>query len=43
VQPDDTAATYSVHHPLFTANEKALPLGAALHAAYAMRSLDELR
>jgi len=34
---------YGVHHPLFTVNERALPVGAALHASYALRSLEELR
>jgi amidohydrolase len=36
-------ATESVHHPKFVADEAALPIGAALHAAYALRALDELR
>ncbi len=43
VKPDGDGPIYGVHHPLFSANEKALPVGAALHASYAMRSLDELR
>ncbi len=43
VKHDDDRAVYGVHHPLFTANEEALPVGAALHASYAMRSLEELR
>ena len=42
VKPEDDGAVYGVHHPLFTANEKALPVGAALHASYALRSLGEL-
>lgn len=33
---------YPVHHPKFTLNEDALPIGAALHAAFALRSLAEL-
>ncbi len=43
VKQDGDGPVYGVHHPLFTANEKALPVGAALHASYAMRSLEELR
>jgi IAA-amino acid hydrolase len=35
-------AVHSVHHPKFKADEAALPIGAALHAAYALRALDEL-
>lgn len=33
---------YPVHHPKFRVNEDALPVGAALHAAFALRSLAEL-
>lgn len=36
-------ATFGVHHPKFLVDEDALPIGAALHAAMAMRMLDELR
>ena len=36
-------ATFGVHHPRFMVDEDALPIGAALHAAMAMRMLDELR
>jgi IAA-amino acid hydrolase len=43
VQQDGDGPVYGVHHPLFTANEKALPVGAALHASYALKSLEELR
>ena len=42
VQQDGDGPVYGVHHPLFTANERALPVGAALHASYALRSLGEL-
>ena len=35
-------ATYSVHHPKFLVDEDALPIGAALHTAFALRSLAEL-
>lgn len=30
-------ATFSVHHPRFMVDEDALPIGSALHAAYALR------
>jgi IAA-amino acid hydrolase len=43
VMQDGGGPVYGVHHPLFSANEKALPVGAALHASYALRSLEELR
>jgi amidohydrolase len=43
VMQDGDGPVYGVHHPLFSANEKALPVGAALHASYALRSLEELR
>ncbi len=43
VKQDGDGPVYGVHHPLFTANERALPVGAALHAAYAFRALAELR
>lgn len=36
-------AVYNVHHPKFKADEDALPLGTAMHVAFAMKSLDELR
>lgn len=32
----------SVHHPKFKVDENALPIGAALHVAFALRSLSEL-
>ncbi len=34
---------YGVHHPLFRADEAALPIGAAWHAATAMQALAALR
>ena len=43
VRNEDQDAIYSVHHPRFKVDEDALPLGAALHVAYALRSLNELR
>ncbi len=35
-------AVYGVHHPMFKADEDTLPLGSAMHAAFALRSLEEL-
>jgi IAA-amino acid hydrolase len=32
-----------VHHPQFVADEAALPIGAAMHAAYAVKALETLR
>ncbi len=42
VRNEALGATYSVHHPRFMVDEDALPTGAALHVAFAMRSLEEL-
>lgn len=39
---EDSGAPHPVHHPKFTLNEDALPVGSALHAAFALRSLAEL-
>ncbi|MBL8848392.1 MAG: amidohydrolase [Planctomycetaceae bacterium] len=36
-------AVYNVHHPKFKADEDALPLGTAMHVAFAMQSLEDLR
>ena len=36
-------ADRGLHHPKFIADEDALPIGAALHAALALRSLEALR
>jgi IAA-amino acid hydrolase len=36
-------ADKSLHHPQFILDENALPFGAALHAAFALRSLEALR
>ena len=38
----DIDATYSVHHPMFKADEDALHIGTALHAIFALKSLEEL-
>ena len=35
-------ATYSVHHPMFKADEDALHIGTALHTSFALKSLEEL-
>jgi IAA-amino acid hydrolase len=43
VRNKDQDPVYFLHHPKFTVDENALPLGAALHVSYALRSLDELR
>lgn len=39
----DEGSIYSVHHPKFKVDERALPIGAALHASFALRSLAELQ
>ena len=36
-------AVYNVHHPRFKADEDALPLGTALHLAFALQSLEDLK
>jgi len=38
----DIDATYSVHHPMFKADEDALHIGTALHTIFALKSLEEL-
>lgn len=43
VQNPAIGATFTVHHPKFKVDESALPVGSAMHAAYALRSLAELR
>lgn len=42
VRNEQEGSTYSVHHPRFKIDEAALPIGSALHAAFAFRSLGEL-
>jgi IAA-amino acid hydrolase len=37
IRNEDLGATFSVHHPRFVVDENALPIGSALHAAYALR------
>lgn len=43
VRNEAQGAVYSVHHPKFKVDEDALPLGTALHVAFALKSLDDLR
>ncbi len=43
VRNEEEGAIYNVHHPKFKVDEDALPLGAALHVAFALQSLDDLR
>ena len=38
----DIDATYSVHHPMFKADEDALHIGTTLHTIFALKSLEEL-
>jgi IAA-amino acid hydrolase len=40
---ESQGAIHFVHTPYFKVDEDALPIGAALHAAFALRSLEELR
>jgi IAA-amino acid hydrolase len=42
VRNEAIGADYGVHHPLFKVDEEALPIGSALHAAFALKSLSEL-
>jgi IAA-amino acid hydrolase len=42
IRNPDLGCTYSVHHPKFKVDEAALPLGSAMHVAFAFRSLAEL-
>ncbi len=42
IRSEEEGSTFSVHHPRFKVDESALPIGAALHVAYALRSLEEL-
>ena len=42
MQNEDIDAIYSVHHPMFKADEDALHIGTALHTVFALKSLEEL-
>ena len=39
---EQQGATFGLHHPRFKVDEDALPLGTALHVAFALQSLDQL-
>lgn len=39
---EEAGSTFSVHHPRFKMDERALPIGTALHVSFALRSLQEL-
>lgn len=43
IRNETLGSVYGVHHPKFKVDEAALPIGAALHTAFALRSLDELQ
>jgi len=43
VRNEAAGAVYGVHHPKFVVDEQALPIGAALHVGFALRTLAELR
>ena len=40
---EQQGATFGLHHPRFKVDEDSLPLGSALHVAFAMKSLKQLR
>ena len=42
MQNKEIDAIYSVHHPMFKADEDALHIGTALHTMFALHSLEEL-
>ena len=42
MQNEKIDAIYSVHHPMFKADEDALHIGTALHTVFALKSLEEL-
>ena len=42
MQNEKIDAIYSVHHPMFKADEEALHIGTALHTVFALKSLKEL-
>jgi IAA-amino acid hydrolase len=42
IRNESIGAVYNVHHPKFVADEAALPIGTALHTAFALESLAEL-
>lgn len=42
VRNEEAGSTHGLHHPRFKVDENALPIGAALHASFAIESLKEL-
>ena len=42
IRNEEKGMVYNVHHPCFLVDEDALPIGTALHVAFALRSLEEL-
>jgi IAA-amino acid hydrolase len=42
IRNEELGTTFSVHHPKFKVDETALPIGTALHACFALQSLEEL-
>lgn len=42
VRNEESGCTYNVHHPSFKADEAALPIGSALHASFAVQTLQNL-
>lgn len=42
IRSEEEGSVFSVHHPRFKMDERALPIGTALHVAFALRSLQEL-
>jgi IAA-amino acid hydrolase len=42
IRNEAIGSVFNVHHPRFKVDEAALPLGTALHAAFALRSLADL-
>jgi IAA-amino acid hydrolase len=42
IRNDAIGANHFVHTPFFKVDEEALPLGAAMHVGFALRSLEEL-
>jgi IAA-amino acid hydrolase len=43
IRNEELGTNQSVHHPKFKMDEDALPIGSAMHVAFALRSLEELR
>lgn len=41
IRNEELGCTFGVHHPQFKVDESALPIGAALHTAFALQALNE--